>query len=185
MRRPARPAHRAARAVALASAALLLTGCAQSVDPIERLGKKAAAGVRRPAPERAYLRWGLTAPLAAPPRPLSLRAGTRVADHVATADRVVFLTYGEGAVRDRRLAALVGELRLPVTVFTRADAAVHWRVKTTRYGLTYRGTPEHLTPGDIVRITPDHEGALAERTVRVLKEVQRRGLTAGRLTDYR
>ncbi|MFJ8730425.1 hypothetical protein [Streptomyces bauhiniae] len=170
MRRRARPAHRAARAVALASAALLLTGCAQSVDPIERLGKKAAQGVRRPAP--------------APARPLSVRTGTRVADRVTTADRVVFLTYDAGAERDRRLAALVGELHLPVTVFTRADAPVHWRARTTHHGLTYRGTPEHLTPGDIIRITPDRRGNLAERTAQVLREAQRRGLTAGKLTDY-
>ncbi|WP_405553464.1 polysaccharide deacetylase family protein [Streptomyces sp. NBC_01171] len=253
MRRGARPAHRAARAVALASAALLLTGCAQSVDPIERLGKKAAEGVRRsaPAPERAYRHWGLTAPLAAPPRhaarPLSVRTGTRVVDRVTTADRVVFLTYDEAAVRDPRLADLVRELRLPVTVFAGADALgsgraarlraagvtlggrlphglsrsrqrdelcaartrltrahaevhdaatlraaadcgitalVHWRAETTRHGLTYAHTPEHLTPGDIIRVTPDRKGALAERTGRVLREAQERGLTAGKLGDY-
>ncbi|MER8031893.1 hypothetical protein ABTZ78_23350 [Streptomyces bauhiniae] len=170
MRRGARPAHRAARTVALASAALLLTGCAQSVDPIERLGKKAAQGVRHPAP--------------APARPLSARTGTRAVDHVATADRVVFLTYDTGAERDRRLATLVRELHLPVTVFTRTDAPAHWRARTTHHGLAYKGTPEHLTPGDIIRITPDREGALAERTALVLKEARRRGLTAGKLTDY-
>ncbi|MFD6025413.1 hypothetical protein [Streptomyces griseoluteus] len=190
MRRRARPARRAARALALASAALLLTGCAQSVDPIERLGKKAAQGVRRPAPASglAYRHWGLTAPLAVPPRPaarpLQAPAGTRAVDHVATADRVVFLTYGEGAVRDRRLAALVGELRLPVAVFSRAGTVVHWRVETTRHGLVYAGAPGHLTAGDIIRVTPDRRGGLAERTVRVLKEAQRRGLTPGKLDDY-
>ncbi|MGW4222656.1 hypothetical protein ACWEG1_04285 [Streptomyces bauhiniae] len=166
MRRGARPAHRAARALALASAALLLTGCAQSVDPIERLGKKAAQTVRHSA------------------RPLSVRTGTRAVDHVATTDRVVFLTYDEEAVRDRRLATLIGELHLPVTVFTRTEAPTHWRARTTHHGLTYRGTPEHLTPGDIIRITPDGEGGLAGRTARVLKEARRRGLTPGKLTDY-
>ncbi|MFF7383487.1 hypothetical protein [Streptomyces griseoluteus] len=169
MRRGARPARRAARAVALASAALLLTGCAQSVDPIERLGKKAAQSVRHSAPAR----------------PLSVRTGTHAVDRVATTDRVVFLTYGEEAVRDRRLAALLGELHLPVTVFTRAEAPARWRARTTRHGLTYRGTPEHLTPGDIIRITPDGEGGLAGRTARVLKEAQDQGLTAGKLADYR
>ncbi|MGW7671641.1 polysaccharide deacetylase family protein, partial [Streptomyces sp. NPDC054775] len=39
-------------------AAVLLSGCAQSVDPIERLGKKAAQKVQRP--DRAYRRWGLS-----------------------------------------------------------------------------------------------------------------------------
>ncbi|MGW4289926.1 hypothetical protein ACWEIK_23650 [Streptomyces sp. NPDC004673] len=166
MRRRARPTHRAARAVALASATLLLTGCAQSVDPIERLGKKAAAGVHHPA------------------RPLSVRTGTRAVDHVPTTDRVVFLTYDEEAVRDRSLATLVRELHLPVTVFTRTDAPAHWRARTTHHGLTYRGTPEHLTPGDIIRITPGRDGTLAERTAQVLKEARDRGLTPGKLTDY-
>ncbi|MEW2315121.1 hypothetical protein [Streptomyces bauhiniae] len=170
MRRGARPATRAARAVALASAALLLTGCAQSVDPIERLGKKAAQSVRHSPP--------------APARPLSVRTGTRAVDHVPTTDRVVFLTYDEEAVRDRRLATLIGELHLPVTVFTRAEAPAHWRARTTHHGLTYRGTPEHLTPGDIIRITPGRESTLAERTAQVLKEARRRGLTPGKLTDY-
>lgn len=166
MRRGARPATRAARAVAFASAALLLTGCAQSVDPIERLGKKAAQGVRHSA------------------RPLSVRTGTRGVDHVPTTDRVVFLTYGEEAVRDRSLATLVDRLHLPVTVFTRTEAPAHWRARTTRHGLVYRGTPEHLTPGDIIRITPGRDGTLAERTAQVLKEARDRDLTAGKLADY-
>ncbi|MGA5319906.1 hypothetical protein ACPCIU_05650 [Streptomyces seoulensis] len=171
MRRGARPAVRAALAVALASAALLLTGCAQSVDPIERLGKKAAQGVRHSAP--------------APVRPLLARTGTRTADHVATTDRVVFLTYDAGAERDRRLATLVGELHLPVTVFTRAEVPARWRARTTRHGrLVYRGTPRHLTPGDIIRITPGGESTLAERTAQVLKEARERHLTPGKLTDY-
>ncbi|MEV5878629.1 polysaccharide deacetylase family protein [Streptomyces sp. NPDC052101] len=114
---------------ALLASALLLTGCAQSVDPIERLGKKAAEGVRPhgPAPDRSYRRWGLTEPLARPPRPaarsLALapqtggRALPRVVDHVPTRDRVVFLTYDDGAERDPRFVDMVRELRLPVSMF--------------------------------------------------------------------
>ncbi|MGX5184871.1 hypothetical protein ACWKT5_19090 [Streptomyces avermitilis] len=54
-------------------AATLLTGCAQSVDPIERLGKKAAQKVRRPQEPGAqtYRRWGLSAPLPPPTAPRS------------------------------------------------------------------------------------------------------------------
>ncbi|GDY74701.1 hypothetical protein SAV31267_041860 [Streptomyces avermitilis] len=50
-------------------AATLLTGCAQSVDPIERLGKKAAQKVRRPQEPGAqtYRRWG--SPPRSPPLP--------------------------------------------------------------------------------------------------------------------
>ncbi|MCS0600172.1 polysaccharide deacetylase family protein [Streptomyces sp. LP11] len=121
---------RRARARGLAGAvlasALLLTGCAQSVDPIERLGKKAAEGVRphRPALPTAYRHWGLTAPLPAPPHPaartLALGTPPRVVDRVPTRDRVVFLTYDDGAGRDPRFADMVRELRLPVTLFLAA-----------------------------------------------------------------
>ncbi|WP_037680310.1 polysaccharide deacetylase family protein [Streptomyces griseus] len=110
------------------AAAVLLSGCAQSVDPIERLGKKAAQRVRPhdPAGERPYRRWGLAAPLPPPPepptRPLTGSAGRGyglppVVDHVPTRDRVVFLTYDDGAERDPRFVDMVRELRLPVTMF--------------------------------------------------------------------
>ncbi|MEU2710942.1 polysaccharide deacetylase family protein [Streptomyces sp. NPDC007205] len=90
---------------------------------------KAAEGVYPPAPaaDRAYLRWGLTEPLARPPRPtartLALtphtagRALPRVMDHVPTHDRVVFLTYDDGADKDPRFVDMVRELRLPLSMF--------------------------------------------------------------------
>ncbi|MEU8792026.1 polysaccharide deacetylase family protein [Streptomyces sp. NPDC048643] len=103
-------------------AALLLTGCAQSVDPIERLGKKAAQRVH--PQETAYRRWGLAAPLAPAPRaPARTTARTAapglppVVDHVRTRDKVVFLTFDDGAERDPRFVDMVRELRLPVSVF--------------------------------------------------------------------
>ncbi|MGW4564027.1 polysaccharide deacetylase family protein [Streptomyces sp. NPDC004561] len=119
---------RRARGLAAAFAsALLLAGCAQSVDPIERLGKKAAEGVRPhgPAPVQPYRHWGLTEPLARPPvhttRPLSAHPGDDVlppvVDHVPTHDRVVFLTYGDGVEEDPRFVTMVRELQLPLTVF--------------------------------------------------------------------
>ncbi|MYW15783.1 polysaccharide deacetylase family protein [Streptomyces sp. SID2955] len=112
---------------AVLASALLLTGCAQSVDPIERLGKKAAEGVRphHTAADRGYLRWGLARPLARfpvhPARPPAASPGGHtlptVADHVPTRDPVVFLTYDDGAERDPRFVDMVRELRLPVTLF--------------------------------------------------------------------
>ena len=126
--------------VAVALAATLLTGCAQSVDPIERLGKKAAQRVHPHGPtrEQPYRHWGLTAPLAPAPKP-SLRPAPRsagpglppVVDHVRTRDKVVFLTYdaqgtGADARRDPRFADLVRELRLPVTVFPTAPRHGHF-----------------------------------------------------------
>lgn len=109
---------------ALLTAALLLAACAPSVDPIERLGMKAADRVRPhgPAGAQPYRRWGLSAPLSPAPRPpshpLSFRAALPpVVDHVATADRVVFLTYDDGAEKDPRFVDMVRELRLPVSLF--------------------------------------------------------------------
>ncbi|MFC3578306.1 polysaccharide deacetylase family protein [Streptomyces yaanensis] len=109
-------------------------GCAQSVDPIERLGKKAAQKVRtQHGPhEGTYRRWGLAAPLAPAPRPARppdwgsdpAEGGLPpVLDRVPTRDKVVFLTYDEGAERDPRFVDMVRELRLPVSVFL-TDSAV-------------------------------------------------------------
>ncbi|MEU8027791.1 polysaccharide deacetylase family protein [Streptomyces sp. NPDC049099] len=264
-------------AVLLASA-LLLTGCAQSVDPIERLGKKAAEGVHPtgPAPDRPYLRWGLTEPLARPPRraarTLALAPHTagrvlpRVMDHVPTRDRVVFLTYDDGADKDPRFVDMVRELRLPVSMFLTDSAAgpgyghfarlhrlgagienhtldhralsglsyagqraeicgqqdrlgsrlglrphlfrppygsydtttlraasdcgisalVLWRTAVTPTDLVYTHGPHHLRPGDIILIGPDETTgpSLRERTTRVLRRVQQRGLTVGSLENY-
>ncbi len=117
-----------ARAVTAALlAAALLAGCAQSVDPIERLGRKAAQRVRSAggpgAAQPSYLRWGLTAPLPPAPthpaRPL-LRAAAGlppVVDHIPTRDGVVFLTYDDGAEKDPRFVDMVRELRLPISLF--------------------------------------------------------------------
>ncbi|MET9446312.1 polysaccharide deacetylase family protein [Streptomyces cinerochromogenes] len=112
---------------AVLATALLLTGCAQSVDPIERLGKKAAEGVRphRTAPGRAYRAWGLARPLARSPVPPARPPADRpaahglppVLDHVPTRDPVVFLTYDDGSDRDPRFVDMVRDLRLPVTLF--------------------------------------------------------------------
>lgn len=113
--------------VAAGLAAALLTGCAQSVDPIERLGRKAAQRVGSYGPAgtdgRPYRHWGLTAPLPAPPhrptRPVATgRGGTvPVLKRVPTSDKVVFLTYDDGAERDPRFVDMVRELRLPVSMF--------------------------------------------------------------------
>ncbi|WP_225836032.1 polysaccharide deacetylase family protein [Streptomyces sp. NK08204] len=138
---------------AVLAPALLLTGCAQSVDPIERLGKKAAQRVRQHGPDadEPYRHWGLAAPLTHPParpaRPLSTGSarapGTGpapVLDHVATRDKVVFLTYddtyagtfADGAEQDPRFIDMVRELRLPVSMFVTGAGAGHGRAHTVR-----------------------------------------------------
>ncbi|MFD4835816.1 polysaccharide deacetylase family protein [Streptomyces uncialis] len=115
--------------LAVAAVGPALGGCAQSVDPIERLSRKAAekvrpaAGPTAGAGTEAYRRWGLSAPPAPAPSPRALAlpdgdgGGPPVLDRVPTRDPVVFLVFGDGAGKDPRFAALVGELRLPVTVF--------------------------------------------------------------------
>ncbi|WP_189958492.1 polysaccharide deacetylase family protein [Streptomyces alanosinicus] len=267
-------------AALLASALLLagVTGCAQSVDPIERLGKKAAERVHPhgPTPDQSYRRWGLSEPLARPPRPAARapalapqtagRALPRVVDHVPTHDRVVFLTYDDGAEKDPRFVDMVRELRLPVSIFL-ADSAtgpdyghfaslrklgagiqnhtldhralaglpyagqraeicgqqarlrsrlrvrprlfrppyasydtttlraaadcgistvVLWRAAMTPTDLVYIRGKHRLRAGDIILVGPDETSAapLRERTTQVLRRVQQRGLTVGRLEDY-
>ncbi|MFJ8358801.1 polysaccharide deacetylase family protein [Streptomyces sp. NPDC093984] len=151
---------RALLAGILAAAVLAGTaGCAQSVDPIERLGKKAAQRVRRSygPHEGAYRHWGLTAPLAPAPRParpLPRHAGPEqelpeVLDRVPTRDKVVFLTYDEGAERDPRFVEMVRDLRLPISVFL-PDTAV---------GPVYARLARLRAAGATIQNrTPDHAG---------------------------
>ncbi|MER7489493.1 polysaccharide deacetylase family protein [Streptomyces sp. NPDC126497] len=190
-----------------------------------------------------------------------------VVDHVPTRDRVVFLTYDDGAERDPRFIDLVRERRLPVSLFLtdsvvgpgyahfarlravgaslqnhtldhsalrglpyagqRAEicgqqrklrsrfgvrprlfrppygaydtttlraaadcgiaAVVLWRVTLEPDGhLTYADGPHRLNPGDIIAV-PSGEApplSLAERTTRLLGELEERGLTVGRLEDH-
>ncbi|MHB9859674.1 polysaccharide deacetylase family protein [Streptomyces sp. YIM S03343] len=124
---------------------LPLTSCAQSVDPIERLGKKAAQRVDHPTAHAVpgaglppYRRWGLPAPLTRPPKP-SAAPPARTAgpglppalDHIPTRDRVVFLTYDYDTSahrdprypRDPRFPDMVRDLHLPVTVFVTGTPA--------------------------------------------------------------
>lgn len=119
----------------LAVGALLLSGCAQSVDPIERIGRKAAQSVRpkgtagpaeksrsgaQGAPDRraAYAAWGLSKPLAPPPAPPRAKPSRPfVLDRVQTGERVVFLTFDDGAERDPAFLRMVRELKLPISMF--------------------------------------------------------------------
>jgi peptidoglycan/xylan/chitin deacetylase (PgdA/CDA1 family) len=256
----------------------LLTGCAQSVDPIERLSEKAAQRVRPHEPagqvERAYHRWGLAAPPASAPRPSRAsparpagRGLPPVVHRVRTRDKVVFLTYDDGAEKDPRFVDMIRELRLPVSMFLtdsvvgpgyghfarlqtvgatiqnhtldhpalrglpyagqRAEicgqqdklhsrfgrrphlfrppygtydtttlraaadcgisAVVLWRASMTGSGsLTYLHGDHRLHPGDILAVDPDENTGLTlrDRTARLLRRVQRAGLTVGRLEDY-
>ncbi|MEU1476810.1 polysaccharide deacetylase family protein [Streptomyces sp. NPDC005760] len=251
-------------------AVVLLAGCAQSVDPIERLGMKAAQRVGSYGPARTdgrpYRHWGLTDPLPAPPqvpaRTTAVPGGLPpVVKRVPTSDKVVFLTYDDGAEKDPRFVDLVRELRLPVSMFLtdsvvgpgyghfahlqsvgasienhtldhpalrglpypgqRAEICGQQEKVRSRFGIRPRlfrppygtydrttlraaadcglsalvlwsvtaqdGTPERpLRAGDIVSVASGETTGptLTERTTRVLREIQRGGLTVGRLEDY-
>ncbi|WP_228044365.1 polysaccharide deacetylase family protein [Streptomyces ferrugineus] len=266
------PGARALAATALASA--LLAGCAGPADPrgepaghTERSAKNAAHS------PRPYRHWGLTAPLPAPPPPPAHRPVRStgeplpVVHRVPTRDRVIFLTYDDGAEKDPRFVDMVRELRLPVSMFltdsvvgpgyghfarlravgasiqnhtldhaalrglpyagqraeicgqqsklrarfgvrprlfrppygtydtTTLRAAAHcgvtavvlWRAAMEGDGeLTYAKGPRRLRAGDIVSVPSSEPTGLSlrERTTRLLREIQARGLTVGRLEDY-
>lgn len=87
--------RRRTRLAGAALAAALLTGCAPAAGPV--------APARQPAGKAVRDTGG---------RPLP-----PVLDRVRTRDRVVFLTYDDGADRDPRFIDLVRARRLPVTMF--------------------------------------------------------------------
>lgn len=165
-----------ALAAALLTPVLLapLAGCAQSVDPIERLSKKAALRVHPPGPTvTTHRRWGPSAPLAPAPAPPARHAAhpglPRVIDRIPTRDRVVFLTYAvPGGTPSPRFLTMARELRLPVTA-----CAGDCGVKTL---IPWKNV-HHLTPGAVVRTDPNTPPAL-------LRTIQREGFTVARLEDY-
>ncbi|MFJ7047507.1 polysaccharide deacetylase family protein [Streptomyces sp. NPDC101112] len=91
------------------------------VDPPRRL----AGPPRAPARAPAYRRWGLAGPLVPAPEkpdrpavPRAVRPGPApVVERVATRDKVVFLTFDDGAEKDPGFVRMVRELRLPVSLF--------------------------------------------------------------------
>ncbi|MDX3573027.1 polysaccharide deacetylase family protein, partial [Streptomyces sp. ID05-47C] len=207
-----------------------------------------------------------TAPLAGSPARPAGQALPPVVDRIPTRDKVVFLTYDDGAERDPRFIDMVRELRLPVSMFLtdsvagpgyahfarlrsvgaglqnhtldhaalrglpyagqRAEicgqqnklksrfglrprlfrppygtydtttlraaadcgitAVVLWRASMGPAGLTYTHGSHRLRPGDIVAVDPDETRAptLRERTATLLRQIQRQGLTVGRLENY-
>ncbi|MFI7383130.1 polysaccharide deacetylase family protein [Streptomyces sp. NPDC049813] len=119
-------------------AVALLAGCAPSVDPLARMGRKAAQKVRHahpgggaagqvaargaaPAPGAPAAPRAAPAHHVFPSRPRT--ALPPVVDRVPTRDRVVFLAVDDGAGADPRFARLVRELRLPVSVFLTRSVA--------------------------------------------------------------
>ncbi|MFJ3518360.1 MULTISPECIES: polysaccharide deacetylase family protein [unclassified Streptomyces] len=132
--------------LAAGALALSLTGCGGSVDPSERLARKTAeatpdaggatpsAAPSGPAPtpapggasDEAYKKWGLTAPLQyAPkpdrkpqiPKPGPGKAPVIDRIPVPADDKVVFLTFDDGAEKDPEFLKMAADLKLPISMF--------------------------------------------------------------------
>ncbi|MFF8230721.1 polysaccharide deacetylase family protein [Streptomyces caelestis] len=96
--------RRRSPAALVCAGVLLLAGCAGAA------GERAGADGRGRSPAHA------SSDVRGPDR--GDRGGLPpVVDHVRTRDRVVFLTYDDGAERDPRFVGLVRERRLPVSMF--------------------------------------------------------------------
>ncbi len=131
--------------LAAGALALSLTGCGDSVDPIERLGRKTtqepqeskdpkgAAGATPSAPaspsgpaDEAYRKWGLTAPVQYAPKPAqkpqipkAAPGKVPVVDRipVPAGEKVVFLTFDDGAEKDPEFLKMAADLKLPISMF--------------------------------------------------------------------
>ncbi|MEV7172217.1 polysaccharide deacetylase family protein [Streptomyces sp. NPDC093224] len=131
--------------LAAGALALSLTGCGDSVDPIERLGRKTtqepqeskdpkgAAGATPSAPaspsgpaDEAYRKWGLTAPVQYAPKPAqkpqipkAAPGRVPVVDRipVPAGEKVVFLTFDDGAEKDPEFLKMAADLKLPISMF--------------------------------------------------------------------
>ncbi|MFD7627107.1 polysaccharide deacetylase family protein [Streptomyces sp. NPDC059851] len=131
--------------------ALSLTGCGNSVDPIERLGRKAthdqpspsapsgavAQGTPGASPsagggDQAYEKWGLTAPVQFAPKPAQkpvlpppAPGKAQVVDRipVPATEKVVFLTFDDGAEKDPEFLKMVADLKLPISMYLTDNVA--------------------------------------------------------------
>ncbi|MFF4101081.1 polysaccharide deacetylase family protein [Streptomyces sp. NPDC001903] len=122
--------------LAAGALALSLTGCGGSVDPVERLGTKTPEATRptttaSPSPsgvpgDEAYRKWGLKAPLEFAPKPAqkpvlppAAPGKAQVVDRIPVppADKVVFLTFDDGAEKDPEFLKMAADLKLPISMF--------------------------------------------------------------------
>lgn len=130
--------------LAAGALALSLTGCGESVDPIERMGRETTRGAGSPtssatssaapsgsasgggASDEAYKKWGLTAPLAFAPKPVQKpqipKAGVGkvpVVDRIPVpgGEKIVFLTFDDGAEKDPEFLKMAADLKLPISMF--------------------------------------------------------------------
>ncbi|WP_078864372.1 polysaccharide deacetylase family protein [Streptomyces roseus] len=122
--------------LAAGALALSLAGCGDSVDPVERLGTKTPQAAQPtatapPSPsgvpgDEAYKKWGLKAPLEFAPKPAQKPAPApadpgkaKVVDRIPVqpTDKVVFLTFDDGAEKDPEFLKMAADLKLPISMF--------------------------------------------------------------------
>lgn len=130
--------------LAAGALALSLAGCGASVEPIERLGRKttqepsqtpsasASAPASSPAPapggasDEAYKKWGLTAPVQYAPKPAQKPQLPKtdpgkvpVIDRIPlpAGEKIVFLTFDDGAEKDPEFLKMAADLKLPISMF--------------------------------------------------------------------
>lgn len=134
--------------LAAGALALSLTGCGDSAAPTERLAARTAqptpeAGGATPstasptpapggASDEAYKKWGLTAPLQYAPKPTQkpqlpkpAPGKVPVIDRIPVPadDKVVFLTFDDGAEKDPEFLKMAADLKLPISMFLTDNVA--------------------------------------------------------------
>ncbi|RST13308.1 polysaccharide deacetylase family protein [Streptomyces sp. WAC05374] len=120
-------------AAALTAVALLISGCDTQSAPQPAPTTVAAvppkAPDKAPDPSAAYAKWGLK-PFAAPPAPPAVKPVKRadggpvpVISEIPTKDKVVFLTFDDGAEKDPEFVAMMRDLKVPFTMFL-TDSAI-------------------------------------------------------------
>ncbi|MFD5620240.1 polysaccharide deacetylase family protein [Streptomyces yangpuensis] len=134
--------------LAAGALALSLTGCGESVEPIERLGRRTtqepsqtpSASASAPgsspgsspgpaqggASDEAYKKWGLTAPVQYAPKPAqkpqipkAAPGKVPVIDRIPlpAGEKIVFLTFDDGAEKDPEFLKMAADLKLPISMF--------------------------------------------------------------------
>ncbi|MFC8917058.1 polysaccharide deacetylase family protein [Streptomyces sp. NPDC047821] len=120
-------------AAALTAVALLISGCdtqgAPQPAPTTVAAVPPKAPDKAPDPSAAYAKWGLK-PFAAPPAPPAVKPVKRAAggpvpviSEIPTKDKVVFLTFDDGAEKDPEFVAMMRDLKVPFTMFL-TDSAI-------------------------------------------------------------
>ncbi|WEO94263.1 polysaccharide deacetylase family protein [Streptomyces sp. FXJ1.172] len=103
------------------------TGIHSSAVPAHHAATGAATAAPGTAGPAAWRKWGLT-PLPAAPQPpadkpvkLSASGTVPVFTHIATSQKVVFITIDDGQEKDPRFVEMMRDLKIPITMFLMND----------------------------------------------------------------